>query len=135
MVYFLYCIRPVGDRENRVYMGYTTNPNRSLARHNGEIGGGSRHTSSHRPWSWVVIVAGSIDLPRTLNLLNLWRNQSRNRLGDAYGLRTLVNLIHFARETNQGVLTPFFYDHAPLAYFGNTAREEGIVMVLVITRF
>lgn len=32
------------------YVGCSTDPRRRLRQHNGEIGGGGRYTSKHRPW-------------------------------------------------------------------------------------
>jgi predicted GIY-YIG superfamily endonuclease len=56
--YWVYVIQSqqvrVGKRGNPLpgfhYVGMTTDPKRRLRQHNGEIKGGGRYTSKHRPW-------------------------------------------------------------------------------------
>lgn len=43
---------------NRTYIGSTTNPQRRLRQHNGEIVGGARSTRSGRPWAHVLWISG-----------------------------------------------------------------------------
>ena len=49
----------VGKRGNPLagfhYVGMTTDPKRRLRQHNGEIVGGGRYTSKHRPWRLKAI--------------------------------------------------------------------------------
>ena len=37
------------------YVGMTTEPHRRLRQHNGEIKGGGKYTSHHRPWALVKV--------------------------------------------------------------------------------
>lgn len=52
--YFVYVIQSQEPRPKRrpgfFYVGMTTDPARRLREHNGEIKGGGRYTSKHRPW-------------------------------------------------------------------------------------
>jgi predicted GIY-YIG superfamily endonuclease len=54
-VYVIQSLEPrVGKRGKPLpgfhYVGCTTNPARRLRQHNGEIKGGGKYTSKHRPW-------------------------------------------------------------------------------------
>ncbi len=54
-VYVLQSLAPRTDRRGRprpgfFYVGCTTKPSRRIRQHNGEIKGGGRYTSKHRPW-------------------------------------------------------------------------------------
>jgi predicted GIY-YIG superfamily endonuclease len=51
--YFCYIIGNEGDK---TYNGYTTNLNRRLRQHNGEICGGARATRNRGPWRYVAIL-------------------------------------------------------------------------------
>lgn len=37
-------------RRGRTYVGITTDPQRRLQQHNGELPGGAKSTRAHRPW-------------------------------------------------------------------------------------
>jgi predicted GIY-YIG superfamily endonuclease len=54
--YFCYII---GNESNKTYNGYTTNLNRRLRQHNGEICGGARATRNRGPWRYVAILTSS----------------------------------------------------------------------------
>jgi predicted GIY-YIG superfamily endonuclease len=41
------------------YNGYTNDPARRLRQHNGEITGGARATTRHRPWTFMCILTSS----------------------------------------------------------------------------
>ena len=43
---------------NRIYIGYTTNFNKRLRQHNGEITGGAKKTSKGRPWYPICNILG-----------------------------------------------------------------------------
>jgi|TARA_Y100000389_G_scaffold711_2_gene763 predicted GIY-YIG superfamily endonuclease len=51
--YYCYII---ANAEDRTYNGYTTNLNRRLRQHNGEICGGARATHNRGPWRYVAIL-------------------------------------------------------------------------------
>lgn len=53
-VYVIQSLAPRFGRRGRLpgfhYVGCTTDPRRRIRQHNGEIVGGGRYTSKHRPW-------------------------------------------------------------------------------------
>jgi putative endonuclease len=53
VVWYVYLIRNSDD--SRLYCGVTTDPNRRIRQHNGEIPGGARATRAKRPWSFVYL--------------------------------------------------------------------------------
>jgi len=53
----------VSEATGRTYVGATTDPERRLREHNGEISGGAKATRAHRPWRMGRIV-GPIDTQR-----------------------------------------------------------------------
>ena len=44
--------------DNSFYCGITTNIERRLKQHNGELTGGAKYTRSYRPWKPVLCVNG-----------------------------------------------------------------------------
>ena len=62
-VYWVYVIESLVPRYAKngrklrgfFYVGMTTHPDRRLRQHNGEIVGGGRYTSKHRPWQMRVV--------------------------------------------------------------------------------
>ena len=48
------------------YVGMTTDPKRRLRQHNGEIVGGGRYTSKHRPWRIKAIYGPYVDRSEAL---------------------------------------------------------------------
>lgn len=55
--WYVYVIK---SDSGRTYVGATTNPERRLRQHNGEIKGGAKNTLDFRPWKMLRIV-GPID--------------------------------------------------------------------------
>lgn len=72
--YFVYVIQSqqvrVGKRGKPLpgfhYVGMTTDPKRRLRQHNGEIVGGGRYTSKHRPWKLKAIYGPYADRSEAL---------------------------------------------------------------------
>ena len=59
MHYFVYLLQSLHTpTTTRMYIGFTPKPRRRLRQHNGEIKGGAKKTSQHRPWEHVCIVSG-----------------------------------------------------------------------------
>ena len=54
--YYVYLLK--SEICNRCYIGYTINIKQRLRKHNGEIKGGAKKTSQHRPWKLVMWVSG-----------------------------------------------------------------------------
>lgn len=54
--YYVYLLK--SEICNRCYIGYTINIKQRLRKHNGEIKGGAKKTSRHRPWKLVMWVSG-----------------------------------------------------------------------------
>jgi len=54
MNYYVYWI----TSHNKCYIGATTNPNRRLRQHNGEIKGGPLRTLNNGPWSFYCVIVG-----------------------------------------------------------------------------
>lgn len=46
---------------DRVYVGYTIDFKHRIRQHNGEITGGAKKTSKHRPWEPICIIKGFLD--------------------------------------------------------------------------
>ena len=44
--------------KNRTYIGYTTDINKRIRQHNGEIKGGAKYTSAGRPWIIILVITG-----------------------------------------------------------------------------
>lgn len=55
--YFCYLIRSE-SKPNSCYIGFTTNPQRRLRQHNGEIKNGAVKTKRNRPWKFEIIISG-----------------------------------------------------------------------------
>lgn len=72
--YWVYVIQSqqvrIGKRGNPLpgfhYVGMTTDPKRRIRQHNGEIKGGGRYTSKHRPWSMRAIYGPYADRSEAL---------------------------------------------------------------------
>lgn len=59
--WFVYVL--VSEATGRTYVGATTDPERRLRQHNGEIKGGARATRGFRPWR-IGRIIGPIDSQR-----------------------------------------------------------------------
>ena len=66
-----YCLKSSVSR--RTYVGASINLTRRLRQHNGELVGGSKYTSSNRPWIPVYIVEGFSSWKQALKFEWQWK--------------------------------------------------------------
>ena len=59
------------------YVGMTTDPARRLREHNGEIKGGGRYTSKHRPWSARALYGPYVDRSEALRAEHALKRKKR----------------------------------------------------------
>ncbi len=66
-----YCLKSSVSR--RTYVGASVNFTRRLRQHNGELVGGSKYTSSNRPWVLVYMVEGFSSWKQALSFEWQWK--------------------------------------------------------------
>ncbi|MES1913294.1 MAG: hypothetical protein MHM6MM_005494 [Cercozoa sp. M6MM] len=76
--YLLHSQHP--SHPTKCYIGYTTDPTRRIRQHNGEVNGGAKKTSRHRPWHMVLCVSGFPNEVAALQFEWAWQNPSKSRL-------------------------------------------------------
>lgn len=76
-----YCYLLVGFGEKNTYIGATTDVNRRLRQHNGELCGGAKRTRSNRPWRLLAYVEVGDKIPALQLEWHMKRGRGlRNRL-------------------------------------------------------
>lgn len=82
--YGVYCLISRSDRacyKNRCYIGYTVDPNRRIAQHNGgREKGGAKKTDSRGPWDMVCVVHGFPNHVAALRFEWAWQNPSVSKV-------------------------------------------------------
>lgn len=63
-VYLLLSSVGAGERAARSYVGISTDPQRRLRQHNGELPGGAKSTRGGRPWQVRRVIGPCIDRSR-----------------------------------------------------------------------
>jgi predicted GIY-YIG superfamily endonuclease len=63
----------------RTYIGYTVNVTQRLRKHNGEIKGGAKYTSTGRPWVIVCHVTGFATNREALRFEWHWKNWRKSK--------------------------------------------------------
>lgn len=66
-------------KKGRSYVGFTNDPPRRLAQHNGVIANGARYTSLMRPCDMILIVSGFASKTQALQFEWAWQNPARSR--------------------------------------------------------
>lgn len=64
----------------KTYIGYTTDPQRRVRQHNGEIVGGARRTKAGRPWECVAVVEGFADNVAAMQFEWAWQHTGRSKV-------------------------------------------------------
>ena len=67
------------SRRGKSYVGFTVNPPRRLAQHNGAIAHGARYTASLRPCEMVLVVSGFASKTQALQFEWAWQHPARSR--------------------------------------------------------
>mmetsp|Transcript_16807 Transcript_16807/g.36273 ORF Transcript_16807/g.36273 Transcript_16807/m.36273 type:complete len:318 (+) Transcript_16807:81-1034(+) len=77
-----YLLRSVDpDHPLKTYIGFTTNPQRRLRQHNGEITGGARRTAKQgRPWEYVAVIDGFQDKVTAMQFEWAWQHVGRSKV-------------------------------------------------------
>lgn len=79
-IWYVYLLR---NKDNRTYIGSTTDVNRRLRQHNKEIKGGARATSNHGPWLIHCYLSGFQDRSSACRWEKLLKMRSRGLQGRA----------------------------------------------------
>ncbi|KAL7541343.1 hypothetical protein ACHAXR_010828 [Thalassiosira sp. AJA248-18] len=64
----------------KTYIGFTTNPQRRLRQHNGELVSGARRTKSGRPWEYVAVIDGFQDKVTAMQFEWAWQHVGRSKV-------------------------------------------------------
>jgi len=68
------------DHPLKTYIGFTTNPQRRLRQHNGEIARGARRTKRGRPWEYVAVIDGFQDKVSAMQFEWAWQHVGRSKV-------------------------------------------------------
>ena len=75
----------------KTYIGFTTNPQRRVRQHNGEITSGARRTKCSRPWEYVAVNDGFQDKVSAMQFKWVWQHVGRSKVfREAVGCDKLV---------------------------------------------
>lgn len=81
----------------RTYFGYTTNIQRRLRQHNGEIKGGAKKTQQGRPWTLVAHITGFPNQHEALSFE--WYIHHKRGWSQTSRLKEINKLINQFKET------------------------------------
>lgn len=68
-------------KNNHTYIGYTTDFEKRLRQHNGEISGGAKKTRFSKPWKIVALITGFIDNHMALRFEFRWQRPPKGLRG------------------------------------------------------
>lgn len=139
---YCYLIRSLDlDHPFKTYIGFTTNPERRLRQHNGELVRGARRTKSGRPWKYVAIIDGFLDKVTAMQFEWAWQHVDRSKVfraavgsdilarkmkrrrGAVARLEDLSVLLHDCSPFNTLPLKFHYLDEKYHDYFRNSAVE------------
>jgi len=87
---------------NKTYIGATTDPDRRLRQHNGELSGGARRTKGG-VWTRAMYVGGFPDWHAALQFEWSWKRHSRGLPGLPGKITGLTRLLHTERSTQSAL--------------------------------
>lgn len=135
MPYYCYLLKShVTEQSSRTYVGFTTQPLRRLRQHNGEIKGGARKTSRHRPWSHILVISGfpnkivalqfewQFQHPTVSRVLKHDAARLKNNGGYKYKMNVLLALLS-TPLWKQLRLKVHFFDHKAYQYFTKLSQR------------
>lgn len=117
-----YCYMLFSTVNNRTYIGMTVDPNRRLRQHNGELVGGAKATSTHRPWSFYCIIKGFVTLHDALSFeWNFKHPDRKKRIPTKYkGINGRINgILHVLKLRN--------YEHPLTVYICDPEKITEII--------
>ena len=88
------------DGSRRTYIGATIDPDRRLAQHNGQKGGGAKATRGHT-WHRVALVSGFPDERAALQFEWAWKWRSRQLKGRGKGVKGRLEALWILLDSPQ----------------------------------
>lgn len=112
-----YCYLLCTDSGSHTYVGATTDPDRRLRQHKGELAGGARATgirvAQGREWRRVCVLHGLPDWKSALQVEWRWKQLSRTRFASGPPLERRLRALHCLLEMEKPTEKAIPYEMYP----------------------
>jgi predicted GIY-YIG superfamily endonuclease len=102
------CYILLSQKNGSIYIGYTTDFKHRLRQHNGEIKGGAKKTSKHRPWVPICLIRGFLEKSSALRFEYRLQRLCKKRSTLTEDLKWLINNGDGSVKNNNKMNWPIF---------------------------